>query len=321
MKALKPLTRLAEVEARLHGCSLEKVHFHEIAGPDTLVDFLGAALAWDMLGIEAAYCSPFPLGEGEIETRHGRMPLPAPAALELMRGFPTIPGSVTGEACTPTGVALATSWCSPGPWPEGTVLQSVGYGAGQRVLENGRANMLRLWLGSSPQVERQNKASTDSVWQVECNLDNMTAEHLAFAAEQLFAAGCLDVWQESIVMKKNRLGVKLSALVEDEKLGKVLATFSRETLTGGLRWFPVQRLIGIKKVGIAETSAGSVAWKENRFESLGIRRGLPEHESVRAASLRTQIPYREIYREAAEVAKNQVEIQVENPESVRKELK
>ncbi len=303
-RALRALLRLAEAEARLHGCSVDAVHFHEIAGPDTLVDVVGAALAWENLGITEAYCSPFPLGAGEIQSRHGPLPLPAPAALELMRGFPTSPSPVPGETCTPTGTALATAWCRPGSWTAGTVVRGIGYGAGSRKIP-GRANLLRVWLGEAPEGDASGGEDAEQAWQIECNLDNMTGEHLAFAAEKLFAAGCADVWQEPITMKKGRLGVKLCALATDGTLAAALAVYAAETYTGGMRWHPVRRRIGAKTGGEVTTSAGAVVWKGNRFSFPSLQRRIPEFESVKAAALQSGRPFAELYEEAAHALKHQ----------------
>lgn len=296
--SLSVFSRLALVEAGIHGVPVESVHFHEVGALDAIVDVTGACLGFDMLGVDAFYTTPFTFGHGTVRSAHGLLAVPAPATVALSRGFPSLRSRHAGELCTPTGTALVTTFAKALPTGWTGVLRAHGYGAGTKDLPD-TANVLRICLMdpvASP-VEEPGMG----VFQVECNLDNMAPELVGYAAERLFAAGCLDVWQEPIHMKKNRSAVKLSALVEGGALSAALGALAAETSTGGMRWFPVQRLVAAKGSRAVETPFGKVDLKVVTFPGQPPRY-TPEFESCRAVAEASGAPLQAIYREATAAA-------------------
>ncbi len=291
--------RLAEAEAEIHGIPIEEVHFHEIGGLDTFVDVLGAVLGMQHLGVEKCLATPFPFGRGSLKIAHGVLPEPAPATLLLTRGFPSFRTGWEGEHCTPTGAAIVTTVAQP-VTPEWTsILNAVGQGAGSRDPVD-RANVLRLCLYD----ETTAADAAFQMCQIECNLDNATPEQVAYAVECLFAAGCLDAWQESIVMKKGRLGVKLSALATPTLRDEAMRIIATETPAGGLRWFPVRRHVSHKKSANIDTGFGAVEAKEIVFPAWGLQRVQPEYESLRTTAKEKSVPLRKVQEAATESMRN-----------------
>ena len=296
-RSLRIFTRLAEAEAEIHGIPIDKVHFHELGALDAIVDIAGACLGFEMLGVREFRATPLTFGTGTVEAAHGRLSVPAPATLALSLGFPSVRTGMQGELCTPTGTAIVTTLAVPlSSALVGTVMR-VGYGAGTRELPD-RANVLRLCL-----MEPEGGEPGYGTYQLECNLDDMTPELVAFAAERLFHAGCRDVWQEAIVMKKNRSAVKLCALAEADKLEEALGVMAEETSTGGMRWFPVRRLVAGKSVDVVDTSYGKVELKRIVFPGRQPRFS-PEYESCRNLALQSGVPLANVYREAVAAAQS-----------------
>src|SRR5690606_4613456 len=239
--ALSVFGRLASAEAAIHGVPEEDVHFHEVGAHDAIVDIVGACVGFDMLGITEFHASTFTFGKGTVYAQHGRLSVPVPATLALSRGFPSMRTDLPGELSTPTGTAIVSALAKPVPAHWKGRVEKIGYGAGARDLP-GIANVLRICL----MEEETADAHGYEVYQVECNLDDMAPELIGYAAERLLKAGCRDVWQEPIYMKKNRAAVKLCALVDMQGLDAVLSLMASETSTGGMRYFPVQRLVAEK---------------------------------------------------------------------------
>ena len=291
--AIAIFTRLAGVEARIHGVTVEQVHFHEVGALDAIVDIAGACLGFEMLGIREFRTTPFTFGTGTVQSQHGTLSVPVPATLALTEGFPSKRTGLPGELVTPTGAAIITTMAEPLPEGWTGTLERSGYGAGTRDLP-GIANVLRLCLmrESAPGL------SGYAVFQVECNLDNMAPELIGYAAERLLAAGCKDVWQEPIFMKKNRGAVKLCALADRATLDTALTVIASETLTGGVRWFPVERLVAEKTSETVATEFGEVEVKKVSFPGRAAPRWTPEFESCRKLAQAKGVPLQEIYREA-----------------------
>ena len=197
--ATRIFRRLAEAEAKVHGTTIEKVHFHEVGAVDSIADIVGSAIAWDLLGVDRVVCSTIPAGTGFVEIAHGRCAIPAPATGELLRGIPLAASDVEGELTTPTGAAIvATLAAEFGPLPAMTI-DSIGYGAGQK--DFGHPNLLRLLVGES---RDQPSAATDAIVLLETNLDDATGEVVGHCVGQLWQAGALDVTTSPLQMKKDR---------------------------------------------------------------------------------------------------------------------
>lgn len=293
-RALAVFERLAHVEARMHGISPEQVHFHEVGAVDSIVDVVGAAIAWEYFGLERLYASPLPVGTGWVESAHGRLPLPAPATLALLENVPVYGSGVEAELVTPTGAALLTTLAHRfGDWPAMTVLR-VGHGAGSRELPD-RPNILRLVLGRAT-VE----AALERLVVAETNLDDMNPEILPYLMERLFRGGALDVWLTPIQMKKGRPAVQLSVLARPAEVDPLLDIILTESTTLGVRTYPVDRRALARETRTLRTPWGEIAVKS-------VRRGgktelIPEFEACRRIAEQTRRPLKEIYAEVAALA-------------------
>ncbi|MFP4392248.1 MAG: nickel pincer cofactor biosynthesis protein LarC [Desulfohalobiaceae bacterium] len=271
--------RLAEVEAAVHGVPIEEVHFHELGALDTLVDVLGAFWGLGELGVQEIYCSALPWFSGEVECAHGRLPLPAPAVLELLQGKPVYPTSWQKELITPTGALLVDQLVHEfTAGPEG-LLKGTGMGLGSMELE-GQANCLRLFLYQEQGFEKQ-----ESVWVLESNLDHLTGEELGAVFEPLFQAGALDVLYVPGIMKKNRCGGLLQVICSSDQLLSVRQEFFRQTLTLGIRQYQVQRSVLERCQGSIKTPWGRVRSKRFSFEGEELQRA--EHEALQELARKT----------------------------------
>jgi len=292
--ARRIFTRLGEAEAKVHGTTLRKVHFHEVGAVDSIADIVGAAVGWDLLGVDRIVASPVPTGQGSIEIAHGRCSIPAPATAELLQGLPLAESHVQCELTTPTGAAiLATLVDSFGPLPAMTI-ERIGYGAGQRDLEE-QANVLRLFVGTAAEP-----TASDQVWVVETNLDDTSGEVIGYCTTKLWEAGALDVYTTAIQMKKNRPGVMLSVLCQASHLEKIEKILFRETTTLGVRRWPVSRHKLERKPHTVETQFGPIegklGWIAGQPPSFS-----PEFESCNKVASEHGVPLKSVY-EAAQKA-------------------
>jgi len=286
--AKRIFTRLGQAEAKVHGTTIEKVHFHEVGAVDSIADIVGVAIGWDLLGIERTVCSPIPTGSGFVEIAHGRCSIPAPATGELLKGIPLAASSVTSELTTPTGAAIVATLADAfGPPPAMTV-EKIGYGAGQRDLEE-QANLLRLLVG-----EASDASSLAREWIIETNLDDISGELIGHAIGRLWQSGALDVYTTAIQMKKNRPGVMLSVLCAEKDIERIENTLFSETTTLGVRRWPVSRRTLQRQAHFVDTAWGRVqgmlAWMEGRAASFS-----PEFESCRRLAEDQGLPLKTVY--------------------------
>ncbi|MGD2111243.1 MAG: nickel pincer cofactor biosynthesis protein LarC [Phycisphaerae bacterium] len=275
-RAVSVFTRLAEAEAKVHGTTVEQVHFHEVGAVDALLDVVGAVLGLELLGVERVVCSAVPTGSGTVVCEHGVIPVPAPATAELLRGVPLASTEETGELLTPTAAAVLTTLAVEfGPLPAMTV-RSVGHGAGTR---DGKrvANVLRVMVG-----ECADDADTDSISVVEANLDDATPEVTGHCMERLFAAGALDVYAVPIQMKKSRPGVVLTALCEHARAAELEAIIFAETPTFGVRRHSVTRAKMRRRHETVSTRFGEIRMKVG--ERGGVVTASPEYEDCQSAA-------------------------------------
>jgi pyridinium-3,5-bisthiocarboxylic acid mononucleotide nickel chelatase len=286
--------RLAEAEAKVHGTSVENVHFHEIGAADSLADIVGAVVGLELLGVERLVASPLPAGSGTIEIGHGACAVPAPAAAELLKGIPLAPSDIAGELTTPTGAAILAALAeSFGPVPAMTI-RAIGYGAGSRDLPR-RPNILRLMLGEA--AESQEFGALDRVCQLETALDDASGEIVGYCIERLRQSGALEVYTTAIGMKKDRPGVLLSVLCRPADAAKMEEILFRETPTLGIRRATVARRVLKREPHAVETPWGTIAGKIGRLPD-GVPRFAPEYESCRAAAEKHRRPLHEIYETA-----------------------
>jgi uncharacterized protein (TIGR00299 family) protein len=280
---------IAEAEAHVHGTTVDRVHFHEIGAVDSIVDVVGTAICLERLGIERVYSTPVRLGSGgTVQTQHGVMPVPAPAALEILRGYPVVFTSLPHELTTPTGAAIIRAFSSGILDEEQIEVTDVGYGAGSRDIAE-IPNLLRLAVGTLfSGIER------DRVTLVETNIDDMNPQLYPVVIERLLAAGALDVYLVPIIMKKGRPGVLLSALADRSALGKITAILYRETSTIGLRISDVDRRKLARRQLEIHTRFGAVRVKEVLRNGQEIR--TPEFEECRRIAEEHGLPVLEVMR-------------------------
>lgn len=297
-KAEAVFTRLAEAEAKVHGTSIEKVHFHEVGAVDALVDVCGACLALELLGIERVVSSPIPVGSGTVKCAHGILPIPAPAVLHLLTDKPLAASPETGELATPTGAALLTVLSdSFGPLPSGRV-RSVGVGAGGREGKT-RPNILRAIVldeGEPPLAGEADDLERDAAVVLETNLDDATGEQIGLAVERMLAAGALDVWTTPITMKKGRPGVVLSVLAAEGDAERMEALFFEYTPTFGVRRYAVRRGKLRREVVTVETRFGPIRVKRGLRQEAVIR-SKPEYEDCRRAAEAAGVTLETVRRE------------------------
>ncbi len=265
--AHKIFLELAKAEANVHGSTIEKVHFHEVGAIDSIADIVGTAVAMCALGIDSVEASAVPTGSGSITIAHGRVAVPAPATAELLKGIPIASSDVQAELTTPTGAAILKATATRfGSLPSMT-LAAVGYGAGTKDLEE-QANLLKVMLGQrgdAPAGEsaanRDYPLAADQVVVLETNIDDATAELIAFCATRLLSAGALDVFQTPCVMKKGRLGVVLTAISPVDKVADLEAILFTHTSSIGIRRHSSDRHKLIRRAESVQTSFGSIRGK------------------------------------------------------------
>jgi pyridinium-3,5-bisthiocarboxylic acid mononucleotide nickel chelatase len=289
-RAVGVFQRLVEAEARAHGQPPETIRLHEAGDDDAIFDVVGVILAIDDLGIEEVISSPVPLGGGRDATG---MPWPGPATLELLRGLPVTGPPLESEATTPTGAALVATLATSFGMAPSMTLDRVGYGAGTRDLP-GTPNLLRVLVGErivEPWVVQH------GVRVIEANIDDLTPQLVADAAEALLGAGALDVWQTPIQMKHGRLAVTLSALADASAVAAIKATFFRATTTLGVREYAVERAVLERDVRVVEIRGESVRVKLGRLGG-AVTTSMPEHADLERLADRTGIPVRQLWQEA-----------------------
>jgi uncharacterized protein (TIGR00299 family) protein len=292
-RALAAFRALAEAEARIHGTTPDAVHFHEVGGADAIADVVGAAVAVEALGNTTIHVGPLPLGTGMVESRHGRLPVPAPATVELLRGFDVVPGDGAGEMVTPTGAAILRGFGAVSAPPPPFRVERVGHGAGTRTLAD-RPNVLRIMLGTPAAAALPAGLDTDVMVVVECNIDDMSPELYEHAMARLFAAGAVDVTLVPVQMKKNRPAVTLQAIVAPARRDAVAAVLFAETTTIGVRCHAVTRLKVARRLETVATPYGPIAVKLAGGDGTPAL-VTPEYESCRAAAETHGVPLRVVY--------------------------
>ena len=290
----KVFERLAEAEAAVHGISVDQVHFHEVGALDAIIDIVGTCAALYLLQADRVICSPLPAGRGEIKSAHGRLPLPAPATLELLAGRRVpVEGKDSGfELVTPTGAALVTALAdSFGPIPAFNI-GAVGYGAGS--IDPGYPNYLRVLIGSAGPLAGSYE---EEVAIIETNIDDLSPEIYSYLMDKLFAAGALDVYYTPAQMKKNRPGVLLSVLAPPEKISSIQDLLFKETTTLGFRLTTARKVMRPRAVETVETRWGPVRVKYTPSPEgcFPLHYG-PEYEDCRAVAEQSGLPLKEVYR-------------------------
>ncbi len=292
--------KLAESEAKVHRSTLDDVHFHEVGAIDALVDVVGSAAALDWLDATLVV-SPLPMGRGFVKARHGVLPLPPPATVECLRGFPTYDGGIDFEFVTPTGAAIVASHArASSRWPSFEP-SHVGWGAGTANLAD-RPNLLRAILGESRANHLQD-AHEDTHVVIEANIDDATGELLGAAIDSLLTQGALDAWAAPITMKKGRPAFTLSALARAPDAERIASAMIRETTSIGVRRYGVSRVERPRRMVTVLTAYGPIAVKiaEGPFGPPQVK---PELDACVAAAQAHGVPLREVMRAAIAAAAN-----------------
>ncbi len=284
--------RLAEAESKVHAVPIEEVHFHEVGAIDSIVDIVATAICLDYLKVERVYASALPLGSGFVETAHGRLPVPAPATAELMKGLALHGDCGPGERVTPTGaaivaaLAITTGTCPP------LSLAKTGSGAGGKDYSD-TPNILRTFYGQSVTSQQ-----ADDVVVAETNIDDSTPEVLGYVMERLLESGALDVYFTPIQMKKNRPATQLSFLCRPEQLDSLAGIVLTETSAIGLRHYPASRITLERCIVERETPFGTVRFKRV-CDNTGTLRETPEYEDCRRIAQEKGMPCREVMERLA----------------------
>lgn len=274
---------VAAAESAVHGQTMENIHFHELGSLDALADIVGVCMLMQELEPEQIMASPIHVGSGMVKCAHGILPVPAPATERILRGLPIYSTQVRGELCTPTGAALLRHFVGRfGGMPVMCVEKS-GYGTGTKDFET--ANVLRVMLG-------QTQESAQQILELHCNLDDMSPEAIAFATEQLFAKGALDVYTTAIGMKKNRPGLMLSCMCPMELREDMLRCIFKHTSTLGVREYSCQRETLKRQIRTVDTACGPVRIKT--VQGWGVEREKPEYEDLAAIARAQEMSLREV---------------------------
>ena len=260
---------IAEAESHVHGRPVTDIHFHEVGTMDAIADVTAACMLMDELSPDEVVVSPIHVGSGHVKCAHGILPVPAPATAYILQGVPIYGGSVQSELCTPTGAAILKHFATRfGDMPV-MKTQAIGYGMGKK--DFGMANCIRAMLG-----ETEDKA--DTVLELSCNVDDMTAEAVGFAAERLFEGGAYEVYTVPIGMKKSRPGVLIRVMCGEQDKEKIVGLMFKHTTTIGVRQSVAQRYVMERRIETVQTPYGEVRRKVS--SGYGVQRMKYEHDDL-----------------------------------------
>lgn len=300
--AFRAFRIVAEAEAKAHGVPVSEVHFHEVGAEDSIADIVGASVLFDALGVSECVVGELTEGSGTVVCAHGELPVPVPAVLNIAaaHGISLRKTETRSELVTPTGIALAAAFRTRERLPEKFRVRNVGIGLGTR--EIGRANLLRAIL-----IEEENaaeKRDEEPIFQLVSNIDDATGEMLGLAAEEIVAAGALDVCFAPCFMKKNRPAYQLQILVAASRVPAVEAALFRATTTIGVRKWRVERTCLEREIITAKLPFGDVRVKRCRTPDGNVR-DYPEFDDVRALARKTDLPFEEIFNAAKKACDTQ----------------
>ncbi len=290
-RSLDIFDRIASAESHIHGCPKDEVHFHEVGAVDAIVDIVGTALCVDYLKIDRVISSQIPLGKGFVSCQHGKLPVPAPATVEILKGIPVYGSDIPHELVTPTGAAIITSLAKSFESIPGMEIEAVGYGAGSRDLEQ-RPNLLRVMIGKTRELQRG--VQNDRLLIVETCIDDMNPEVFGFLMERLFEDGALDVYWIPVFMKKNRPGTMVQVLCRMDQKETIANRIFKETTSIGVRYYEAFRSFLSREQVEIETAFGPVAVKKVKNPDGSIR-VVPEYEACKRIALDKNLPLRSVY--------------------------
>lgn len=290
-KSSMVFNRLAEAEAKVHGTTVDQIHFHEVGAVDSIVDIVGSVVGLELLGVTQLITSAVNVGSGTVQTSHGLLPIPAPATAELLKGIPIYESDTKFELTTPTGAAIiSTLGASFGPLPPMKV-DVVAYGAGDKNFP-GKPNVLRLMLG-----ELATTCEEDTSIVIETNIDDMNPQVYDYLIKKLMLQGAQDVYLTPIIMKKGRPAILLSVLTDKSKTDAVLDTVFRETTSIGVRIQEMGRKKLSREIKEVDTIYGKIRIKVSKRGD-DILTVTPEYEDCRKIAEEKSIPLKQVMEEA-----------------------
>ena len=288
--SIKIFRRLGEAEAGVHGVSLTEIHFHEVGAIDSIIDIVGACAGLNLLKVDEIIFSPVQVGCSFVECSHGKLPLPAPATVRLLKGFESFSTGIRTELSTPTGVCILSTLGSQGPQPLMKV-ESIGYGLGKRHIKD-FPNALRVFIGNT--ADKENTETSTLV--IETDIDDMTPETIGNLMENLLGIGALDVSFTSLFMKKNRPGTRITVIAGKSSRDRIISFLLEETSTFGVRYYETGRVALKRRFETVNTPLGPVKVK------VGLRNGKvlkksPEYEDCKRISEEQGVSLLRVYRE------------------------
>ncbi|MBU8910696.1 MAG: nickel pincer cofactor biosynthesis protein LarC [Desulfobacterales bacterium] len=294
--SLLAFKKIARAESKIHGTDMETVHFHEIGGIDSIVDIIGSFLAVEYLGIKKVYASPVPLGSGFVMCSHGKIPVPVPATVAILKGIPVNSSDAKTEIVTPTGAAIITTLASSfGDLPE-MIIQKVGYGSGKRDTGSSLPNLLRIILGEkrADQKGKVTAVQKQVIHIVKTNVDDMNPEILGFLMETLFENKALDVCYVPVQMKKNRPGTQIEVICRKEDLDNIVHIILTQTTSIGVRYHECERSFLLREKAFVKTLYGKLQVKKitNPDDSI---RFVPEYDVAKKIAIEKKISLKEVY--------------------------
>lgn len=293
--SLAAFEKIAAAESVIHGREIDTVHFHEIGGIDSIVDIIGSFLCVEYLGIQKVCASPVPLGSGFVTCAHGKIPVPVPATIAILKDIPVKPSDAQTEIVTPTGAAIvATLASSFGAMPE-MIMKQVGYGAGKRETGSSLPNLLRIVLGEEMDNRKEQGAAVLQEWihVVKTNVDDMSPEVSGFLMEALFENKALDVCYIPVQMKKNRPGLQIEVLCKKEDLESIVHLILSQTTSIGVRHHACERSFLLREKAVVDTSFGPLQVKKIVNPDSTIR-FVPEYDVARKVAKERKIPLKDV---------------------------
>ncbi len=288
--SIEIFTKIAEAEAKIHGKTIDEVHFHEVGAVDSIVDIVGAAICINYLKPDKIIASSVELGGGFVNCAHGTFPVPAPATLEILKNKPVKFGAVNAETTTPTGAAIIAALVTEFANQPHLNIKKIAYGIGHN--DNAIPNVLRLCVAESVTDDTQTSTST----MIECNIDDMNPELYEYVMEKLFDAGAEDVFFQTIIMKKTRPAIKISVLCQYLQTNIIENILLTETSTLGLRKYQVQKTMLQRSWETIETKWGKVRIKHGCLNNKIIK-SKPEYDDCLKISQQSKVPILDIYLE------------------------
>ena len=300
--ALAVFDKVAAAEAKIHHELKDQIHFHEVGALDSIIDIVGTALCIDYLGIDKIFSSKIPLGKGFVSCRHGVLPVPAPAAVEILKHSPVYGSGIEQELVTPTGAAIIAALADGFGDLPAMKIEKIGYGAGQRD-NTPTPNLLRIIKGVEyPESDAPHQGRlADPILVVETCIDDMNPEFYGHIMDRLFEDGALDVYWIPVFMKKNRPGTMVQVLCEPAKKQAIANRILTETTSIGVRFHEVHRQTLARKQTVVQTAYGEVRVKQ--ITGPGDRmRLVPEYEECRKIARSHQVPIQDVYAEISKSA-------------------